>query len=49
MAGFEPQMSGLESDHSTNWATTTANNTFKLCKIRLENKVVPKTYYPRDI
>ena len=24
MTGFEPQTSGIRSDHSTNWATTTA-------------------------
>ena len=24
MTGFEPQTSGIGSDHSTNWATTTA-------------------------
>ena len=24
MTGFEPQTSGIESDRSTNWATTTA-------------------------
>ena len=25
MTGFEPQTSGIGSDHSTNWATTTAH------------------------
>ena len=32
MTGFEPRTSGIESDRSTNWATTTAQNycrTFK--------------------
>ena len=24
MTGFEPQISGVEGDHSTNWGTTTA-------------------------
>ena len=24
MTGFEPQTSGIESDRSTNWATTTS-------------------------
>ena len=24
MTGVEPQTSGIESDHSTNWATTTS-------------------------
>ena len=26
MTGFEPRTSGIGSDHSTNWATTTAQN-----------------------
>ena len=26
MTGFEPQSSGIGSDHSTNWATTTASD-----------------------
>ena len=27
MLGFEPQISGIWCDHSTNWATTTARTT----------------------
>ena len=27
MIGFEPRISGIGSDRSTNWATTTATNT----------------------
>ena len=27
MTGFEPRTSGLRSDRSTNWATTTAHST----------------------
>ena len=30
MTGFEPRTSGIRSDHSTNWATTTAPNLGKV-------------------
>ena len=30
MTGFEPRTSGIESDHSTNWATTTAQFLLKI-------------------
>ena len=28
MTGLEPRTSGVGSDHSTNWATTTAQDSF---------------------
>ena len=28
MTGFEPRTSGIGSNHSTNWATTTAQDIF---------------------
>ena len=31
MTGFEPQTSGIGSDHSTKWATTTAPTTSVYC------------------
>ena len=33
MTGVEPQTSGIESDRSTNWATTTSK-TGSLCALR---------------
>ena len=30
MTGIEPQISGVGSDHSTNWATTTAQISLRL-------------------
>ena len=39
MTGFEPRSSGIESDHSANWATTTAPGarqfTFRVCSLFL--------------
>ena len=32
MSGFEPRISGVESDRSTNWATTTALSSY-ICYI----------------
>ena len=29
MTGVEPQTSGIESDRSTNWATTTSQSVFE--------------------
>ena len=35
MTGFEPRISGIGSDHSANWATTTALflHKFRICNL----------------
>ena len=38
MTGFEPRTSGIGSDRSTNWATTTAN--YLYIDIRVEWAIV---------
>ena len=40
MSGFEPWISGVGSDLSTNWATTTA---------QVVQSLIPTTYWPTDI
>ena len=36
MTGVEPRTSGIESDRSTNWATTTSKSEVSECSIVVE-------------
>ena len=43
MRGFEPRISGVRSDHSTNWATTTAH--LLLLFRQPPTKLIPDLYF----
>ena len=51
MAGFEPQTSGVGSDNSNYWATTTAQMTsflqVKIDAVELRSKLIPLNAYLR--
>ena len=44
MTGFEPRTSGIGSDRSTNWATTTARLLPPLCHDYSSNRRLNKVY-----